>query len=87
MPEGVIVNKVKLVLSTGGSAEYQVVTGTFDSNKQTIISTKNQEYIADIAGSDTNLTINMFSTKAAMYIKSMTIEFSVPTDVDFLPNL
>lgn len=87
LPEGVIVNKVKLVLSTGGSAEYQVVTGTFDSNKQTISSTKNQEYIADIAGSDTNLTINMFSTKAAMYIKSMTIEFSVPTDVDFLPNL
>ena len=87
LPEGVIVNKVKLVLSTGGSAEYQVVTGTFDSNKQTISSTKNQEYIADIAGSDTNLTINMFSTKAAMYIKSMTIEFSVPTDVDFLTNL
>lgn len=87
LPEGVIVNKVKLVLSTGGSAEYQVVTGTFDSNKQTISSTKNHEYIADIAGSDTNLTINMFSTKAAMYIKSMTIEFTVPTDVDFLPNL
>ena len=87
LPEGVIVNKVKLVLSTGGSAEYQVVTGTFDSGKQTISSTKNQEYIQEISGSSTDLTIYMNADSKAMYIKSMTIEFSVPTGVDFLPNL
>lgn len=87
LPDGVIINKVTLILSTGGSATYQVVTGTFDSGKQTISSTKNQEYIQEISGSSTDLAIKMFSTKAAMYIKSMTIEFSVPTGVDFLPNL
>lgn len=87
LPEGVMVNKVVLVLSTGGAATYRVVTGTYDSGSKDISKTNNQEYVEEITGSSTDLTIYMNASSKAMYIKSMTIEFSVPTDVDFLPNL
>lgn len=87
LPEGVMVNKVVLVLSTGGAATYRVVTGTYDSGSKDISKTNNQEYVEEITGSSTDLTIYMNASSKAMYIKSMTIEFSVPTDVEFLPNL
>lgn len=87
LPEGVMVNKVVLVLSTGGAATYRVVTGTYDSGSKDISKTNNQEYVEEITGSSTDLTIYMNASSKAMYIESMTIEFSVPTDVEFLPNL
>ena len=92
LPEGVVVKSysINLSVASSGNAYYTVTTGEYTSGEINFKNTSSQDYLGTIEGvnTGTDLTITLKSIEAkAMYIKSMTIEFSVPTDVDFLPNL
>lgn len=91
LPEGVIVKSYSINLSvgSGGNAYYTVTTGEYTSSEVNFTNTSSQDYPGTIEGvnTGTNLTITLRATAKAMYIKSMTFVFEVPTDVEFLPNL
>ena len=92
LPEGVIVKSYSINLSVAksGNAYYTITTGEYTSGEINFKNTSSQDYLDTIEGvnTGTDLTITLRSSAAkAMYIKSMTFVFEVPTDVDFLPNL
>ena len=91
LPEGVILKSYSINLSVGngGNAYYTVTTGEYTSREVNFTNTSSQDYPGTIEGvnTGTDLTITLRATAKAMYIKSMTFVFEVPTDVDFLPNL
>lgn len=92
LPEGVVVKSYSINLSVAskGNAYYTVTTGEYTSGEINFKNTSSQDYLGTIEGvnTGTDLTITLKSEAAkAMYIKSMTFVFEVPTDVDFLPNL
>lgn len=91
LPEGVIVKSYSINLSVAskGNAYYKVTTGEYTSGEINFTNTSSQDYLGTIEGvnTGTDLTITLRATVRAMYIKSMTFVFEVPTDVDFLPNL
>lgn len=91
LPEGVILKSYSINLSVGngGNAYYTVTTGEYTSREVNFTNPSSQDYPGTIEGvnTGTDLTITLRATAKAMYIKSMTFVFEVPTDVDFLPNL
>lgn len=92
LPEGVIVKSYSINLSVAksGNAYYTITTGEYTSGEINFKNTSSQDYLDTIEGvnTGTDLTITLRSSAAkAMYIKSMTFVFEVPTGVDFLPNL
>lgn len=92
LPEGVIVKSysINLSVASSGNAYYTVTTGEYNSGEINFKNTSSQDYLGTIEGvnTGTDLTITLRSSAAkAMYIKSMTFVFEVPTDVEFLPNL
>lgn len=92
LPEGVVVKSysINLSVASSGNAYYTVTTGEYTSGEINFKNTSSLDYLGTIEGANTgtDLTITLKSSAAkAMYIKSMTFVFEVPTDVDFLPNL
>lgn len=91
LPEGVIVKSysINLSVANSGDAYYTITTGEYNSGEFNFKNTIPQDYASTIEGvnTGTDLTITLRATAKAMYIKSMTFVFEVPTDVDFLPNL
>lgn len=92
LPEGVIVKSysINLSVASSGNAYYTVTTGEYTSGEINFKNTSSQDYLGTIEGvnTGTDLTITLRSSAdKAMYIKSMTFVFEVPTDVDFLPNV
>ena len=91
LPEGVIVKSysINLSVANSGDAYYTITTGEYNSGEFNFKNTTPQDYASTIEGvnTGTDLTITLRATDKAMYIKSMTFVFEVPTDVDFLPNL
>ena len=91
LPEGVIVKSysINLSVASSGDAYYTITTGEYNSGEFNFKNTTPQDYASTIEGvnTGTDLTITLRATAKAMYIKSMTFVFEVPTGVDFLPNL
>lgn len=91
LPEGVIVKSysINLSVANSGDAYYTITTGEYNSGEFNFKNTTPKDYASTIEGvnTGTDLTITLRATAKAMYIKSMTFVFEVPTDVDFLPNL
>ena len=91
LPEGVIVKSysINLSVANSGDAYYTITTGEYNSGEFNFKNTTPQDYASTIEGvnTGTDLTITLRATAKAMYIKSMTFVFEVPTGVDFLPNV